>query len=364
MKHKSFIQFFITILVIFLFISPAMAQEFTLDDNPNSPATGPFVVGKLSAEDPYGCYWPNAIGPSPSLLHANGPFMDSDILWIGPFMSNALSAWGFSYIDSISVDHSSIPTSHGPIGISFSIDRRTGGLPGTFSGSEASFNQQPADIYDTNQLFIHPGQFAGLANPAILPTAGGGGSNSLRLDDSQFGLSAPSSSHGTITPRGIMCNQIWQGTHDNIASYNHQVGVTFQTNTFFTVAPAETALTGLNSSDIGAIFPGGAPALYALASTLGLMAQRDSIDALIVWDNGTPLLLEPGVDYALFSLAPCSQTLFNWVGPGGQTIDAGAILFTDFTGTFSVYLFSPDLGLAPAPGQPSGVENVDAMDMY
>lgn len=375
MKHKSFIQFSITILVMFLFISPAMAQEYTLDDLPNSPLTSPAVAGLYSAEDPFGLGLPptpaNLLGPSPFLAHPNGPFLDADILWIGPIISNAMSAWGFSYIDSISVDHSSIPPTlppNGQIGISFSIDRATGGLPGTWSGYQQSLNQQPGDVFDSN-LFQHPGVYAGQPNPPVLPTAGGIGSNTLRYDESQLGLSAPSA-NGTILINGprVQCDPIsnlnYSKLHDNVASFNHWVGLTFQTNTFFTLAPAEMTLTGLNPADIGAIAPGGAPAVYAWAASLGLNSTQDSIDALIVWDNGTPLLVEPGIDYALFSVSPGSQIIGTWVGPQGQTIDAGAILFTDFTGTFSVYLFSPDLGLAPAITMPAGVENVDAMDIW
>ncbi len=354
MKRKSFIHFMITLLVMFLFISPVLAQEFTLDDNPDRPLTGPGIPGLFSAEDPYGLWLPpvpaGLIGPSPSLGHPNGPFMDSDILWIGVVQILPLSNFGLSFVDSISVDHSG-PTNQAVIGISFSIDRATGGVAGTWSEREARNNQQPADIYDSDRLYTHPSTYAGQINPQVLPTAGNGGSNALRYDDSHFGLIAPTS-------------PIQPGTHDNIVSFNQQGGLSYQNNTFFTVSPAETALTGLNSSDIGAIAPRGMPALYAMASTLGLHPTLDSVDALIVWDYGTPLLNEPGIDYALFSVSPGSQILNNWVGPQGQTIDAGAILFTDFTGTFSVYLFSPDLGLAPAPGMPAGVENVDALDMY
>ena len=354
MKHKSFIHSAITILVMVLFISPAMAQEFTLDDNPDSPLTCPGIPGLFSAEDPYGLWLPpvpaDFIGPSPSLANANGPFMDSDILWIGVLQTLPLSNFGLSFVDSISVDHSGL-TNQANIGISFSIDRATGGVNGTWSEREARNNEQPADIYDSDRMYTHPGTFAGQINPPVLSTAGNGGLNGLRYDESHFGLIAPSS-------------QIQKGTHDNIVSLNQQVGLTFQNNTFFTVSPAETALTGLNSSDIGGIAPRGMPALYAMASTLGLHPTLDSIDALIVWDFGTPLLNEPGVDYALFSVSPGSQILNTWVGPQGQTIDAGAILFTDFTGTFSVYLFSSDLGLAPVPGMPAGVINIDALDMY
>ncbi len=355
MKRYRFIHFFIAIIVVVFFVLPLKGQEFTLDDNPDQPFTGPPVPGYYSAEDPFGLWLPpvpqGLIGPSPSLLHPNGPFMDSDILWIGLIPILPLSNFGLSYVDSISVDHRSIPPAYGPVGISFSIDRATGGVAGTWSGYEASLHQQPADIYDSSNVYTHPGNFAGQVNPPILPTAGGGGLNALRYNDSQFGLIAPA-------------QPIQQGTHDNIVSFNQQVGLTYQNNTFFTLAPAESVLLGLNPSDIGAIAPRGMPALYTWASSLGLKSKLDSIDALIVWDNGTPLLMEPGVDYALFSVSPGSQILNTWAGPQGQTIDAGAILFTDFTGTFSVYLFSSDLGLAPAPNMPSGVENVDALDIY
>ena len=101
---------------------------------------------------------------------------------------------------------------------------------------------------------------------------------------------------------------------------------------------------------------------------------NDSIDALIVWDNGIPGVLEPGIDYALFSFAPGSCTLWNLFYSLGYQSSAAAIFLTDFQGYFYLYLFATDLGVGNNPNVgsiPPGplpviwpeLINVDAADM-
>ena len=74
---------------------------------------------------------------------------------------------------------------------------------------------------------------------------------------------------------------------------------------------------------------------------------------------GAPGLVEPVIDYALFTLAPGSASL------GAIGLDAGDVFFTDFTGLFALYAPSPSLGVVPQPpGFPYQTSNVDAMDTY
>jgi hypothetical protein len=107
---------------------------------------------------------------------------------------------------------------------------------------------------------------------------------------------------------------------------------------------------------------------FAAANTMGLDLNgesTDAIDALIMYDNGIPggpawggPGAEPGIDYALFSLAPSSFSLSFY------QLDAADVFFTNFTGTFWVYAPVNTLGLKGFPGgyPPGAGDNIDALD--
>jgi hypothetical protein len=96
----------------------------------------------------------------------------------------------------------------------------------------------------------------------------------------------------------------------------------------------------------------------------------DDLDALILWDvtvkeDGTVIpvpngVLNPGYDMALFSLNTFSPSTFTFSGtdyiPGVKGFLSPAdILFTDFTGGFSLWASAPEIGLFPD-------DEVDALD--
>ena len=96
----------------------------------------------------------------------------------------------------------------------------------------------------------------------------------------------------------------------------------------------------------------------------------DDLDALILFDvtpdglggfipepNG---VLDPGLDQALFSLSSFSPSTFTFTGnpynPGvKEFLSPADILFTDFTGDFSLWASAPEIGLFPD-------DEVDALD--
>jgi len=362
-------------IAVFIFLFslglPCMAQDFSLDDYPHNSLTCIVVPNLFSAEDEFGLWLTSTsaglLGPSPSLLHPAGPFRDSDHLLPGPVWSFPIGT--LCYVDSISANHYPMKKELWPtIKFRFSIDRATGGIAGSASNTQANLNQQPADLYDSTSVFQHPGNFAGTPYPFILPTAGFGGSNTLYRDESAFGLTA-GNGVGVVVGPGVMCPPINPGTHDNIDSYNEYPGPTVQYDFFFTVHPAQCALVGFSPSDIFVCrggFPGLFPPPFAVANQMGLIGTADSIDALIVWDYGNPRICDPGNDYALFSLAPGSATIYN-LRAMGFNVDPGTIFFTDFTNNFAIYAYSGDLGVAPAPAMGNSnwkVINLDAMDCH
>lgn len=377
MRLKISKKLFVVFLALFL-STLVIGQEFSLDDDPTAPATCPIPVpGFFSAEDEFG-FLGIALGPSPSLLHWNGPFLDSDHLVPGPWMSFPIPP--LCYVDAACANHINMVNPH--IGLRFSIDRITGGIPGSASFIEAGFNQQSGDIYDTTVVFLHPVNFAGALPPAppppnppyvgILPTAGvPGASNILFLDESFFGLTA-GWGIGVLVPPGVMCPPAAPFTHDNIDSYNDFPGPMINFDSYYALHPAEGVITGFSGADVF-WFPAGGPGFlpppYAPAGRLGLdrfngfpNPNTDSIDALVVWDYGIPGVLEPVIDFALFSLAPGSATL-TALQAAGVPADAGSIFFTDFTGVFAIYAFSSDLGLTNNPG-PNNRANADALEVF
>ena len=120
------------------------------------------------------------------------------------------------------------------------------------------------------------------------------------------------------------------------------------------------------------ILIGGTAAIYGPGHLMGLNRWEDDgvgdeLDALVVSDISpsqfppffvaTPnSFLDPGLDTALFSLAPGSPTL-SIFSPGlGRVFSAADIFLTSFGGSFVVYASAESLGLLPT-------DNIDALDI-
>ncbi|MBN2291214.1 MAG: PEP-CTERM sorting domain-containing protein [Pirellulales bacterium] len=126
--------------------------------------------------------------------------------------------------------------------------------------------------------------------------------------------------------------------------------------------------------------PPGSYHVYAESTQLGLdltpgANQLDEVDALVIWASNHDLV-NPGTDYALFSLAPSSPTLWGGDGqPGmagvdddglngpddlgevgfGDDMSPADIFVTDFSGAFKLYLAANTIGMR-------NTDNVDSLD--
>jgi len=363
-----------------LLLSPAApAQTFSLDDNPSAPLTGPLgPIPGFGAENPLGSapvppWFPPGVAPSPTLGLL--PCWDADMLAPGPVTQVIFI--GPSYIGSVS-NNTQDPGVN--LRLRFSVDRLSTGAPGTVVSVQAGLNQQPGDIYLTTDYYMAPGAFAGATGPpgygGVLPAwTGGPSTNTLVMDDSYFPLLCG----GAVVPPGQPAAFIAHGTHDNVDAFDRQIlsnngdGLT-DGWMYYAHSPDDSvwAGPGVSAAHVYDLAPNQMstnPNLpFAAANTMGLDLNgegTDAIDALIMYDNHIPGGPnwggpggEPGIDYALFSLAPSSFSLSFY------QLDAADVFFTNFTGTFWLYAPSATLGLVGVPGgyPPGGGDNVDALD--
>lgn len=370
------------IIAVLATAADGWAQNFSLDDDaafPGSfaPPTPPF----RSAEDRWGLgLVPGVVGPSPT-LGALG-LLGSDILppGLAPVFGTA-PLWD---IDGLSSNH--LPWLGAPFRLRFSVDRVTSGIAGSATNNQFVLNQQPGDIFSSNNWFADPcAGFVGTLAPVLgtfagfLPTAGVAGTNFLVVNQGAAGLLAG----GLIVGPGMAAPPIGNGTHDNVDAFNDLPGPMDPDgdnlpnfDIYYSLAPVEAVLNArlpaailYNPAGVAAFPPPGAPYATPAASGLDVFGgvNTDDIDGLVVWDFpplgsaawGGPGA-EPAKDCAIFSLSPGSATLVALQG-AGFPVEGGTIFFTDFSGLFAVFAHSNDLGLRSPAGWRA--INVDALEI-
>ncbi|MCP3905986.1 MAG: hypothetical protein GY715_20365 [Planctomycetes bacterium] len=369
------------VMGVALATSAVHGQSFALDDNPSAPVMGP--VGPIpgyGAENPYGlpgASFPPGLAPSPTL--AAMPCFDSDMLKPGPVIDSLCT--NGDYEDSVSGNAWGLmPNPNRWVRFRFSVDRLSVGKLNTAVYMQWTRNQQPGDIFFSSDWFAIPESY-----PGTMPATGGYGgplvpmphlgspfppSNMLLYDDSFLGLTCA----GAIVPPNVTAAPIGFGTHDNVDQYDHQpFDLDGDQNNdvweYFTVYPDEAQAVGESATSIFDVAPGAQPVWprqpYAQWWTMGVDYDLDSIDALIVYDLGPvggPEFggpgAQPGIDFALFSLAPGSTSLAQY------GLSAADVFFTDYRGTFWLFATASQLGLDRQPGgEPEVGDNVDALEV-
>jgi hypothetical protein len=361
---------------------------FGLDNRPSSPILGGVdppgvrIPPGNGSEDPFGLVpSPVKVGPSPSL---GTTLSDADILkagTTGPIV-DTMRPFNTNYVDAISSNRGVVDGR--PLRLAFSVDRASAGVALSAVHAQFLLNQQPGDIFVSARDFPAPVQYVGTLGNFFgwvgnLSSVGSGSSNLLLLNQSQLKLRAGS---GGFINSTTLAPPITPGSHDNVDAFDiapvdisgDHVG---DKQVYFSVNPDQVVLpTGLyfSAADIYQTAPGSTtPTLFASASSLGLNPFGDDLDALDLFDRGTVGQVDQGIDYALFSLAPGSQTLLSHSG-----LNAADIYFTDFSGAFATFASDADLGLNgtvnPAEldggglgGMGAGVggtDNLDALSSY
>lgn len=407
-NHALAVGCSVALAMSFVAAPSTQAQTISLDDN-MAVALPAGAFGGAGAEDEFGIGGGPVFTPSPTGLGLvspgvlGTPSFDGVALDVGAGLEHTPGAPGLigASMDAFSMNKAMPQYLNAPrIFLDFSVDRVTGGIAGSASATEAGFAQQAGDIYSAGGTFINPSAFAGTLTPGLgyggaLITAGSlaGTPNFLLIDESGLGLTTAA---GVVGP-GVPAGPYTTASHDNVDAWD---GGAFQfpqvapsppaglggiagvygTSTYFTVNPDEASLLppGASAADIfvtpptapSAVAAPFAPAMFSgLDSVTGAGPNTDSIDALVMFDLGVEGQVDPGVDFALFSLAPGSLSLtagvWGALAPAG--LSAGDVFFTDFSGTFMLYAADPDLGLSflgTPGGSPYEGVNVDALDIF
>ena len=342
-----------------LFQATALASPFVfgLDNRPQFPISiDPPGFGNGS-EDPFGlAAFPILVGPSPTLntfsLPLGRTLSDADILTpdTNAPVVNTMQPFDTNYVDAISSNRTPIDGMR--LKLAFSVDRASTGIAPSAVHSQFLLNQHPGDIFLSDRVFPAPNQYLGLTTGfgwfGDLSSVGIGSNNSLMLNQSELKLTAGMGPGNFISSTGL-APSIFPGSHDNVDAFDIALVDTTgdlvgDKHMYYSVNPDERILTPLfyfSPADIYRTAQGSTtPTLFASSNTIGLNGSFDDIDALDLFDRGTVGVLDPGIDYALFSLAPGSQSLFF-----NSNLDAADIFFTDFRGSFATFASDADMGL-------------------
>lgn len=230
----------------------------------------------------------------------------------------------------------------------FSANRRSRGAWNTQYRHQANRNQAAGDRFVTNGwMNMSPAQSYATGFPAAqIIWQPGLGPNLLSANQTRYNeipSIPPQVVNPTMNPSQIDDMDALE-LHPMDFDGNHVHDLPL----FFSLAPGSPSMPpGGSPADIylspagsGLFFTWATPAMMGLQPT-------DNIDALVVFNvGGTGQQAMPGVDYALFSLAPGNS----------YGISGADVLVTNFQGVSRVYFRAADIGLL-------GKDNVDGLDV-
>lgn len=245
---------------------------------------------------------------------------------IGPVLEVMPISFGLGAMDN--VDGLSANTFTSPkltYHLIFSVDRASVGAAGTPVNNSAVNNQAAADLYRTPLTGSSPAAAMAACAPVAIPPP-----QALHRNQAAFNL-IPTLAAGAF----------WAAPQDDVDGVEMDVLDFTGDNindvpVYFSLDAASPALFA-SGADIYFSPAGGGPFfIFAFPPQMGLLAG-DEIDSLVMWDRGIIGAPNPGVDMALFSLAPGSPSL------GGAS--AAAIFVTDFNFAFCLFTPANQLGL-------------------
>ena len=293
MKKVVFVTFVIIILNPLIAGAVLIEPKFSID--PASPA----IVGNITPDD----------------VLKTGPVVHTEGLSLG--LKDNFFSGDFDNLNALSYGQDPIMNP-----LFFSVDRVAVGLPGSdvYSQAQPGVEEAAGDVYTTLPPF---------------------GSNSLFIDEQQLGL----------TPGffGDDLDALELDSEPNPWTY-FSIDSLSATNGYGAGDLANDILISDGSGGFGIFAPGEVQVLPS-GDRVGIgLDPFDDLDALVLLDVINPGVLDPRVDLALFSLSTFSSSAYTFSGnpysPGVKGFLSPAdILFTDFTGSFSLWASASDIGL-------------------
>lgn len=344
MKRELFLSALTGVSLVLLLSGSAMAApSFSIDSS--SPSEARNNLGGAGYSDDI-----LTSGAPGGALDIGGPGPQVQVGWYSLGIPNA----PIMDLNALSGDGAGLPFS-GAIQLYFSVDRGAVGnglgIASTVS-TEAIAGQAAGDIFAGTKVYTHH-----LLGSPPGPVPAGAPGNTLYANQWSHDLvpTAPQGAGSGNWPS-------WEGTEqysiDNLnaydfSSFNFNKEDTVQDHdVFFSVTSADAAVLAADATPSGADIlqakvggQGVPPLVFADEATLGLK-QGDNLDALVLWDVGTPQGLDSGTDIALFSLAPDSPSLSNNLfGRVRGTDSPGDVFITDFSGKYFALASAESLGL-------------------
>jgi len=282
----------LTILISIVF-APSLSQATTVSPDFAIDPASPSIDGNITPDD--------VLISGPAVLQQGTGLTLEDDFFSGFFDNlNALS---------YGQDPVTRPPPGKDLSIYFSVDRVAIGLPGSAVNTEAA-----------------PGNEQAAGDVFVTPLPGASGTNFQFIDEESLGLI-----------QGFFGDDLDALELDTAPSPYF----------YFSV---DGLSPSLDWTDLWASTGNGDIFQYADGESLIGLLDDDDIDALILFDMNQDNVATPGVDLALFSLSSFSPSTFTATGnpyiPGLQEFLSPAdILFTDFSGSFSLWTAAGDIGL-------------------
>lgn len=296
------------------------------------PAAAGVSIDRTSPSTATGC------GVHPSQVSSLVPVGGGcDIAGPGPLLEVMPLAFGLGAMDNI--DGLSANTRTSPklsYYLLFSGERASVGQAGTPYNAEAANNHAASDLWRTLLTSGSPVAAMAACAPVAIPAP-----HFLHRNQTEFNL-IPTAAAGTFVaaPQDDV-DAVEMDVLDITGDDIHDFPV------YFSLDAASPALFS-SGADIYFSPAGGGPFfIFSFPAQIGL-AVGDELDALVMWDRGVIGAPDPGLDIALFSLAPGSPSL------GGSS--PAAIFVTDFNFAFCLFTSANQLGLAVT-------DNVDGLDV-
>lgn len=298
------------------------------------PASAGVSIDRISPSTAAGC------GANPAqIFNLVAPAGGCDAAGPGPVLEVMAAALGLVANDNIDGLSANTFT---PETISyyliFSGSRMSVGAGGTPFNAEAANNQAASDLWRTLITGGSPAAAMTACAPVAVPPP-----HFLHRNQTAYNLIQTSGPGFAVAGPLDNIDAVEMDVLDFTGDDIHDVGV------YFSLDPASPNLVASGADIYFSPAGAGAFAVFSFPAQIGLMAG-DNLDALVMWDRGALGAANPGMDFALFSLAPGSPTL---AAIGGSPAD---VFVTNFAGAFCLFTPAGQLGLL-------GGDNVDGLDV-